>query len=570
MRNRLSLRLLIRLRAPIGVASVAVIILYFIYWGILRLGIITPLGSDASFNVITRIINFTFILALTTVTLSIISYTLPKILPAKFFAPLDPTATASLLTKVVNLGFILVVTATIFGAISYTLPKVLPPSFFEPLPKIEYATAIAKMFDPYEVSRSAQLLDRMEIYPGFPYYSRASDHPTLWPVRVSSDREALFLQYEAFIGRYAVEIAKALAASQGDKAAKNSFQILGGGYSPSERAKIETILALRSWFYNTLAGDPQAAAQYLGQEGAAAFLRVEEARHRLRQHFPNRIAFIRIKNAGKRDARNVTVDFDLFGELYDIAINADPTQVHKAEYDRAKKRLVIEQVMPGSLSEIQLWYRYYSVKNRVFPDERDFILELTQGLVINNIAVSNGIATLNKELMHGFSAYECLYIGAAVKKDNYASDLAQYFEKQNQAYKKTMERYDQEHPSFKNVSPAWLAESSRPDASVNAVWVSFVSKAGKAYKAVHVFHHSKGPYILLSSKDKDREDFKRVEAGLAQAYQGTPEGQISERIDDICTSISVKSGFTQKGVAEQVDQFFRSAFERVAIEAVYY
>lgn len=133
-----------------------------------------------------------------------------------------------------------------------------------------------------------------------------------------------------------------------------------------------------------------------------------------------------------------------------------------------------------------------------------------------------------------------------------------------------MKNYDEEHPSFKDVSSKWLAASSRPDENVNAIWVRFDSKAGKAYKAIHVFHHPKGPYILLSSTDKDRDDFLRVEAALSNAYQGTVEGQISDRGDDICDTVSVANGFTQKGVAEQVDTFFGSAFNRVVIEAVYY
>jgi hypothetical protein len=133
-----------------------------------------------------------------------------------------------------------------------------------------------------------------------------------------------------------------------------------------------------------------------------------------------------------------------------------------------------------------------------------------------------------------------------------------------------MESSEKEHPSFKDVSSEWLAASNRSDESVNAIWVTFASKAGKAYKAIHVFHQPSGPYVLLCSTDKDREDFSRVEAALSQVYQGTAEGRISDRGNDICDIVSVASGFTQKGVAEQVDTFFRRTFDRVAIEAVHY
>jgi hypothetical protein len=568
MSNRFSLRLLIRYRAWVGLAGVAVIFLYLVFHAILRLGVISPLGSEASLKVLFRIINFTFILAITAVTLSIIAYTLTNLFPERFLAPLDAGETASLITRIVHLGFIFVITATIFGAVSYTLPRVLPPSFFDPVPKLDYALAIAKMFDPFDVDPMAKILDRIEIYPGFPYYSRESDHPTLWPVRVSSDRNALFLEYEDFLARYPVQEALA-AASQGKEAA-DKIEILGGQNSDSDLAKAETILNLRSLFYNSLSSDPHALARYLGTEGATDFLRIEKTRQKLRQDFPNRFAIARIKNVGKRDAQNVTIEFDLFGELYDVAINADPGQIRNTQYDRAKNRIVIEQILPGSQVEIRLWYRYYSVKNRTFPDKRDFILELTQGIVINNVAVSEGITALNKKLMDGFSADELLYIGAAAKKDDYSNELAEYFKEQGKRLEEHMKNYDEEHPSFKDVSSKWLAASSRPDENVNAIWVRFDSKAGKAYKAIHVFHHPKGPYILLSSTDKDRDDFLRVEAALSNAYQGTVEGQISDRGDDICDTVSVANGFTQKGVAEQVDTFFGSAFNRVVIEAVYY
>lgn len=130
--------------------------------------------------------------------------------------------------------------------------------------------------------------------------------------------------------------------------------------------------------------------------------------------------------------------------------------------------------------------------------------------------------------------------------------------------------YEKEHPSFTNVSSQWLANSKRPDESVNAIWVKFTSKAKKTYSAIHVFRHPSGPYILLVSADKDRDDFMDVEAKLSQAYQGTPEEQITDRGDDICEVISVPGGFTQQMVAEKVESFFRRTFDEVVIEHAHY
>jgi len=518
MGSRSFLSLLIKSRVYLGVVGLIVIVFYFIYLGILRLGIISPLGVEASFSILSKIINYTFFLAITSVVLSVLAY---------------------------------------------ILSKVLPPSFFEPVPKIEYALAIAKMFDPVEQDGMAKIMDQLEIYPGFPYYSRESDHPSLWPLRVAHDRQALFSQYKAFLDTYPISNT---LAGLGD----NTIQILGGNYISDERTQLELIAKLRALFNNQLGREPAALTEIIGAEAATAFITVEAQREQIRQQFPNRFAVLRIKNIGKRDAQNVTVEFDLFGALYDFAINDDPQQVHHAEYDRAKKRIMLDKVLPGYQVDVRFWYQYYSVDNRVFPDKSDFIIELTQGLIINNFVVSEGKAVANNKLIEDFSPYELLYVGSASKKDDYSSDLKQYFEKKSALSKEHFKQYDEEHPSFKDVSPEWLASSKRADESVNAVWISFTSKAGKSYKAIHVFRHPNGPYILLSSRSKDRDDFLNVEKEIEDAYQGIAENNINDRGDDICDVISVAHGFTQKGISEQIEVFFRNVFDNVIVEAVHF
>jgi hypothetical protein len=123
--------------------------------------------------------------------------------------------------------------------------------------------------------------------------------------------------------------------------------------------------------------------------------------------------------------------------------------------------------------------------------------------------------------------------------------------------------------SVKQAPAILSAPAGKTDTTVTSIWVRFVSKAGKAYKAVHVFQHPKGPYILLSSKDKDVDDFRSVEALLSGAYKGIPEETITDRLSDICIVIKVPSGFTQGSVVKNVDTFFKNTFSKVAIEAVY-
>lgn len=127
-----------------------------------------------------------------------------------------------------------------------------------------------------------------------------------------------------------------------------------------------------------------------------------------------------------------------------------------------------------------------------------------------------------------------------------------------------------ENRSSAEQAPAILPlPAEETNSTVTSIWVGFVSKAGKAYKAVHVFRHPEGPYILLSSEDKDVDDFSSVGALLSDAYGGILEETITDRMSDICIVIKVPSGFTQESVVKNVETFFKNTFSEVAIEAVY-
>jgi hypothetical protein len=122
---------------------------------------------------------------------------------------------------------------------------------------------------------------------------------------------------------------------------------------------------------------------------------------------------------------------------------------------------------------------------------------------------------------------------------------------------------------YENVSTTWLARSTRPDAELYAVWVTFTSKAGRSYTAVHVPRQG-DPYILLTSSNKDQSDFRYVAQILEKEYRGTGQDAVTDRGDDISMVISVPGGFTQKGIAAEVEQFFRTVFSNVNISKVYY
>ena len=115
-----------------------------------------------------------------------------------------------------------------------------------------------------------------------------------------------------------------------------------------------------------------------------------------------------------------------------------------------------------------------------------------------------------------------------------------------------------------------LRTSTRADADTGPIWFGFTSPSGKQYRAVHVLNHPLGPYILLSSKDKDHTDFKYVEQLVAINMDTVPE-RISDRGSDICNVLffrKIPDGF-EKWLLEKFDDFYSKEFSNTVVEVVY-
>jgi hypothetical protein len=76
--------------------------------------------------------------------------------------------------------------------------------------------------------------------------------------------------------------------------------------------------------------------------------------------------------------------------------------------------------------------------------------------------------------------------------------------------------------------------------------------------------------VLLASADRDREDFRWVGARLAEAFNGSLDGEIADRTDDISQTINVPEGFTQAGVAETYRGALREDCLNAAVEKLHY
>jgi len=140
--------------------------------------------------------------------------------------------------------------------------------------------------------------------------------------------------------------------------------------------------------------------------------------------------------------------------------------------------------------------------------------------------------------------------------------------------------YELSHSLYR-VSSQELRDTGVSNRKVNAIWVTFRTLRLKNYAAVHVFSQQYHffPYILLSSEDKDEEDFRKVYTKLALKYRGYPSlfeyFGISDRGKDICQIVHLlhfpfSVAITQGSIANLVENFYKQNFSRVSISAVHF
>ncbi len=483
------------------------------------------------------------------------------------FGKLTPQSSASILLFILQYVFVIALVTIVLSIIAYVIPRIIPKSIFIPAPQLEYGLAIFRMIDPKD-SSLAQVLQSLETFPGFPYYSRESDHPSAWPPRVEIDRHRLWESYAAFF-----QDADVQARLAGDAAFNpKSVQMLRSG-PPDRSGAAELsgyIASARSHLMEVAQQGVPALVSVLGETNARRFVDIERDREDLRANFPNRLLVVRLHNHGRPDVMNLSVELEIAGVVYDHVIDADPDKVRKSTWDRDAQRVSFERLPSGYTSQVRVWYQYQSVSERVFPDKINFIHELTQGVRVANIAASRTKVSYNKALLEDFTGYERLYFGNAEKKDSYDDELAVLFEQQGKKMIEHMKRYDKTHPTITNLAPARLAETGIPDNQVTSIWLGFRSQAGYKYDAVHVFSHPGGPYILLASKDRNEGDMKVVRSRIAAEYGGAAKDHISDRSDDICTSIQVPEGFTQALVMQRAMALAAAGYTELIVSKLHY
>lgn len=101
------------------------------------------------------------------------------------------------------------------------------------------------------------------------------------------------------------------------------------------------------------------------------------------------------------------------------------------------------------------------------------------------------------------------------------------------------------------ATPDDLRSTTVGDDSVHAIWAKFGSPT-KKYATVYVPHHVQGPYVLLSSPDKDLDNFREVEGKVAELVDGKIRGVSLNSGADVRTIIELKAPLTQSIIADSI------------------
>jgi hypothetical protein len=498
---------------------------------------------------------------------------LSKVIATIAFQPLTQQGSYNIVHLILDKVFLIALVAIVLSIIAYLVPKIVPRSFLEPVARVDYGFTVLRLFNPAD-DRLAAVLSQLEPYPGFPYFSRESDHPSVWPPRVWKDRDSL---KEKFNALYLQKELQARLSNSPDFNPK-SVEMMGGSDDPAnEREQWNYVLSARSHLHQLYkTGGEESLSALLGPF-FDPFMESESARAAMVRHMPNRVAVVRLANNGRIDVPNLGVEFEIAGELYDCYINADPEKVRNSHWDSAPARISFDQLPRGYTVEIRIFYSYQSLDEKVFPDLINYIQEITQGIRIANFAATNTQVRFDPEMVEKIPAYERLYLGDARKKDNYDSDLKRLSAQRSAAFEAAQAgkpKYEDTHLSMNDLPLSKLAALGVEQQQLDSIWVTFLSPANHPYTAVHVFTHPKGPYILLSSTGKDESDLMTAAGALAIAWKLAPgEAQKdtpTDRIDDICITVNVPGGFAPESILAACEALQNSGYLQFSVSKVHY
>jgi len=261
-------------------------------------------------------------------------------------------------------------------------PRASSPVSFT-FPGVVYETAILDLVQPRE-DPIQRIMAQFEPYPGFPYYSETSDKPTQWPPRVFKDRSDFDKKIQQSLsGRAASELARWEAR------APTELTIIGGSDSDPQLKLNQSYARLRMLLTEN-GGNYNRIAARVGPNCARALKSLEDARRAMLSDLPNRVFILRVRNRSPEDAENFNAELKVGGAVYDVTVNEEGEKAHSLQWSPDRINVELPRLRPGYTTDIRIWYAYLPVSERVFADAADVQWERTQGLIVQNLVISNG------------------------------------------------------------------------------------------------------------------------------------------------------------------------------------
>lgn len=276
-------------------------------------------------------------------------------------------------------------------------PRASSPVSFT-FPGVVYETAILDLVQPRE-DPIQRIMAQFEPYPGFPYYSETSDKPTQWPSRVFKDRSDFDKKIQqALSGRTASELARWEARTPAN------LTIIGGSDSDPQLKLNQSYARLRMLLTEN-GGNYNRIAAMVGPNCARALKSLEDARRAMLSDLPNRVFILRVRNRSPEDAENFNAELKVGGAVYDVTVNEEGEKAHSLQWSPDRINVELPRLRPGYTTDIRIWYAYLPVSERVFADAADLQWERTQGLIVQNLVISNGQIRRSSALLTDLHPY---------------------------------------------------------------------------------------------------------------------------------------------------------------------
>jgi len=229
----------------------------------------------------------------------------------------------------------------------------------------------------------ASVMDQFEPFVGFPFYSFESDHPSSWPPRVDEDRARFAASILSFI--YDANNARKIQALFGGESSKVTF--VTNRKRDAEEERQATAFQLYANLRLAKRDNEAELAKALGEATHQAFLDLEKSRAAVKQRMPNRYFTLALRQSQGLAIRDVAIDIQIIGEVYDITVNG------KRPLDRdaleamslGRKMLHIGEIPGAAVSTVRIWHNYIAVAERWDPKPIHFRAEPFQGMLIRSI-----------------------------------------------------------------------------------------------------------------------------------------------------------------------------------------